>query len=72
MSTVTIPTVTGQAAGEAIGARPAGLVRDLTAIAGRALRAVPRDVEAVVPPVFIALFFFIVNIATGTSALHPA
>lgn len=45
-------------------ARPAGFVRDLTSIAGRALRAVPRDVEAVIPPVFIALFFFVVNIAT--------
>ena len=45
-------------------AQPAGLVHDLTSIAGRALRAVPRDVEAVVPPVFIALFFFVVNIAT--------
>src|SRR4029450_68657 len=29
-----------------------------------ALRAVPRDLEAVIPPVFIALFFFIVNIST--------
>ena len=26
--------------------------------------AVPRDLEAVIPPIFIALFFFIVNIAT--------
>jgi ABC-2 type transport system permease protein len=41
-----------------------GFVRDLASIAGRALRAVPRDIEAVVPPVFIALFFFVVNIAT--------
>jgi ABC-2 type transport system permease protein len=48
----------------AIGARPAGIFRDLSSIAGRALRAVPRDVVSVVPPVFIALFFFIVNIAT--------
>jgi len=45
-------------------ARPAGLAHDLRSIAGRALRAVPRDVEAVIPPVFIALFFFVVNIAT--------
>jgi ABC-2 type transport system permease protein len=45
-------------------ARPAGLTSDVTAIAGRALRAVPRDLEAVIPPIFIALFFFIVNIAT--------
>src|SRR5438132_599990 len=45
-------------------ARPAGFARDVSAIAGRALRAVPRDLEAVFPPVFIALFFFVVNIAT--------
>jgi ABC-2 type transport system permease protein len=44
--------------------RPAGFLADLVSIAGRALRAVPRDVEAVVPPVFIALFFFVVNLAT--------
>jgi ABC-2 type transport system permease protein len=49
---------------DVVRARPAGLVHDITSIAGRALRAVPRDVEAVVPPVFIALFFFVVNIAT--------
>ena len=54
---------------DALRARPAGFLHDVTAIAGRALRAVPRDVAAVVPPVFIALFFFIVNIATlSTSA----
>lgn len=47
-----------------ITARPAGFVHDLASIAGRALRAVPRDVEAVLPPVFISLFFFVVNIAT--------
>jgi ABC-2 type transport system permease protein len=45
-------------------AKPAEFVRDLRSIAGRALRAVPRDVEVVIPPVFIALFFFVVNIAT--------
>jgi ABC-2 type transport system permease protein len=45
-------------------ARPAGLVHDVSTIAGRALRAVPRDLEAVVPPVFIAVFFFVVNVAT--------
>jgi ABC-2 type transport system permease protein len=45
-------------------ARPAGFVHDTTSVAGRALRAVPRDLAAVIPPVFIALFFFLVNIAT--------
>ena len=48
----------------AIRPRHAGFVRDVVAIAGRALRAVPRDMTAVVPPVFIALFFFVVNIGT--------
>jgi ABC-2 type transport system permease protein len=51
-------------AGEVYRARPAGFVHDLTSIAGRALRAVPRDIAIVIPPIFIALFFFIVNIAT--------
>ncbi|HEY3670686.1 MAG TPA: ABC transporter permease [Acidimicrobiia bacterium] len=45
-------------------ARPAGALHDVLAIAGRALRSVPRDLEAIVPPVFIAVFFFIVNIGT--------
>ena len=45
-------------------ARPAGTFHDVFAIAGRALRAVPRDLEAVIPPIFIAIFFFIVNIGT--------
>jgi ABC-2 type transport system permease protein len=57
-------TVTPAASAGAIGARPAGFWHDLASIAGRALRAVPRDPAAVLPPVFIALFFFIVNIAT--------
>jgi ABC-2 type transport system permease protein len=47
-----------------IRARPAGFLHDLGSIAGRALRAVPRDIMVVIPPIFIALFFFIVNIAT--------
>jgi ABC-2 type transport system permease protein len=45
-------------------ARPAGALHDVLSIAGRALRAVPRDLEAIVPPIFIAIFFFIVNIGT--------
>lgn len=45
-------------------ARPAGALHDVASIAGRALRAVPRDLEAIVPPIFIAIFFFIVNIGT--------
>ena len=47
-----------------IRARQAGFFRDVISIAGRALRALPRDAESVVPPVFIAMFFFLVNIGT--------
>jgi ABC-2 type transport system permease protein len=49
---------------DVIRARPAGFLHDLGSIAGRALRAVPRDLQVIMPPVFISLFFFIVNIAT--------
>ena len=45
-------------------ARPAGFLTDVVAVAGRALRAVPRDLESVMPPVFISLFFFLVNVGT--------
>jgi ABC-2 type transport system permease protein len=44
--------------------RPTGFVHDTMTIAGRAMRAVPRDLPAVIPPMLIAFFFFIVNIAT--------
>jgi ABC-2 type transport system permease protein len=44
--------------------RPAGLVHDVATIAARALRAIPRDIESVMPPLFIAIFFYIVNVAT--------
>ena len=68
MSTLTPPLDTGAAVGASDGpvirARPAGFGHDLLTIAGRALRAVPRDLEGVIPPVVIAVFFFVVNIAT--------
>jgi ABC-2 type transport system permease protein len=47
-----------------IHARPAHAMRDVVSIAGRALRAVPRELESVIPPIFIALFFFVINIGT--------
>ncbi|MBX3313286.1 MAG: ABC transporter permease [Actinobacteria bacterium] len=59
MTAATVPHTGG-----AITARPAGAVQDVVAIAGRALRAVPKDLESVVPPVLIAVFFFLVNIGT--------
>jgi ABC-2 type transport system permease protein len=71
MTTVELgPIVTRGANGEGrsvaspVRARPAPAIRDVTAIAGRALRAVPRELETVIPPIFIALFFYVVNIGT--------
>ncbi len=48
----------------AVQARRSSAARDVASIAGRALRAVPRELETVIPPIFIALFFFVVNIGT--------
>ena len=61
--TTTDPAV-GTTLGTTLRARPAGFAHDVASIAGRALRGVPRDLEAVLPPVFIAIFFFVVNVAT--------
>ena len=61
---MSVTTITAQIERSDARPRQAGFARDVVAIAGRALRAIPRDVEAVVPPVFIALFFFVVNIGT--------
>lgn len=65
MSTTTVTTAAPEIrATTTIRARHTGFGHDVATIAGRALRAVPRDLEGVVPPVFIAVFFFLVNVAT--------
>ncbi len=56
--------VTSPTSAPTIRARPTGFIHDVSTIAGRALRAVPREPEAVIPPVVIAVFFFVVNLAT--------
>lgn len=45
-----------------IRARPTGFTNDLTAIAGRALRAAIRAPEEIIPALMIPTFFFVVNI----------
>jgi ABC-2 type transport system permease protein len=42
--------------------RPTSGVHDILTIAGRALRAIPREPEAVIPALIVPVFFFIVNI----------
>ena len=43
-------------------ARPAGFFRDCASIAGRALRAVPREPEFMIPAIVVPVFFFFINI----------
>ena len=64
--TATLVTTSPQGTLQRSSIRPrhAGFAHDVLTVAGRALRAIPRDLPAVIPPVFIALFFFVVNIAT--------
>jgi ABC-2 type transport system permease protein len=45
-------------------ARPAGFLADCASIAGRAIRAVPREIEVVVPALVIPVFFFAINIGS--------
>ncbi len=49
-------------ASDDVQARPAGFFRDLASIAGRALRAIPREPEALIPALIVPLFFFTVNV----------
>ncbi len=45
-------------------ARPSGFLGDLMSIAGRALRAIPREPEAILPALFIPTFFFVVYLGS--------
>ncbi|MGZ8753456.1 MAG: ABC transporter permease, partial [Acidimicrobiia bacterium] len=45
-------------------ARKPGFVADLLTIAGRALRAIPREPAAVIPPRGVPVFFFGVNVGS--------
>jgi len=43
-------------------ARRAGFVREVMAVASRALRSLPRDLETVIPPLIFPVFFFAVAV----------
>lgn len=55
------PSTSGSAT---IQARESSFMHDVATVAGRSLRAVPRDSEMIIPPIFISVFFYIVNIGT--------
>ena len=48
--------------GAGITGREAGFVHDVRAVAGRALRQIPREPAAVIPAVFVPAFFYAVNL----------
>ncbi|MGH9025120.1 MAG: ABC transporter permease [Acidimicrobiia bacterium] len=43
-------------------ARSAGFLADTLSIAGRAVRAIPREPEAIIPALVIPIFFYVVNL----------
>jgi len=53
--------------GPAVTARPGGFFRDVMSVAGRAVRALPREPEAVIPALLIPVFFFFVNTGSLSS-----
>lgn len=46
-----------------IRARKAGFGADLLSVAGRAIRRLPREPEAIVPALIVPVFFYVVNVA---------
>jgi ABC-2 type transport system permease protein len=53
-------------------ARHAGFARDLTSVAIRALRQIPREPEAVIPALIIPVFFFVVNVGSLSNVATAA
>ncbi|AHY46046.1 ABC-type multidrug transport system permease component [Rubrobacter radiotolerans] len=47
---------------DTVRARPAGFLRDLFSVAARALRAIPREPESLIPALIVPIFFFAVNV----------
>jgi ABC-2 type transport system permease protein len=47
-----------------IRARKAGFWSDIAAVAGRAVRSIPREPESVIPALVVPVFFFVVNIGS--------
>jgi len=72
MSTATAPALTPRTAPSApIRARKAGFVADLFSVAGRAIRRLPREPEAIIPALIVPVFFYVVNVgALGSFAEH--
>ena len=60
MTTTALP-----AAPPVVRARPAGFLSDMRTVATRALRAVPREPESIIPALIVPVFFYVVRRLSG-------
>jgi ABC-2 type transport system permease protein len=68
-TTTTPATPLAAAPATQIRARKAGFAADLISVAGRAIRRLPREPEAIVPALIVPVFFYVVNVgALGSFA----
>ena len=62
MTTTGAPPTPAAAPDLDIRGRESGFLHDLVAVAGRALRQIPRDPESIIPALIVPVFFFTVNL----------
>lgn len=72
MSTTTDALPAPGATHATVRARHAGFLRDMAAVASRALRLIPRDIEGVIPALVVPVFFFAVNLGSLSEAAAQA
>ena len=66
--------MTGTAVAPATSIRPrtSSALHDIVVVAGRALRAIPHEPEAVIPALAVPVFFFIVNVGALQNAAEKS
>jgi ABC-2 type transport system permease protein len=68
-TTPTTPAASARApAHSSVTARPAGFLSDCVAVATRSIRAVPREMEVVVPALVVPVFFYVINVGALSKA----
>jgi len=65
-------SATSRAATDLIRARPRGFFGDVLTVAGRAVRSLPREPEAIIPALIVPVFFFFVNTGSLTNLAESA
>jgi len=67
-----VTTTALPAAPPVVRARPAGFLSDMRTVATRALRAVPREPESIIPALIVPVFFYVVNVGALSKVSHNA